>query len=122
MSVASSNEAGDKDIGPKRKSDLVPRIVYALISAAAVAIVSWLFRGAEWTIRDANSSGNGGIVISAAIPFAIGVATALVSGLRALDGALTFSVLGVHVRGASAMLIAWIASFGALITAFRVLC
>lgn len=54
-------------------------------------------------------------------PFAILVATILVSGARAVDGQLSGSLLGVELRGAAATLLAWLLVFLAVVFAIRAL-
>jgi hypothetical protein len=54
-------------------------------------------------------------------PFAILVATILVSGARAVDGEFGGSLLGVELKGAAATLLAWLSVFFAVILAIRTL-
>lgn len=54
-------------------------------------------------------------------PFAILVATTLVSGARAVDGEFGGSLLGVELKGAAAILLAWFIVFLAVVLAIRAL-
>ncbi|MGI3899314.1 MAG: hypothetical protein ACRYGP_31205 [Janthinobacterium lividum] len=54
-------------------------------------------------------------------PFAILVATILVSGARAVDGEFGGSLLGIELEGAVATLLAWLSIFLAVVLAVRTL-
>lgn len=55
------------------------------------------------------------------IPAAILLATALVAGVRAIDGDIRLTVLGTDRRGAGATLVSWLTIFAAVVIAIRAL-
>ena len=49
------------------------------------------------------------------------LATALVTGLRAIDGEMTFELIGIKATRAGALLVGWLAAFVVIVLSFHAL-
>lgn len=98
------------------------RVVHGMIAVASIAglvALGWYGTASLGPSGAVLLERHGPCVIG--VPFAVGVATALVSGIRALDGELQFEVLGKKTAGAGATLIGWAATFSTIALAARAL-
>lgn len=98
------------------------RVVHGLISVASIAglaALGWYCLATLGPSGAALLDRHGPCVIG--VPLAVGVATALVGGVRALDGELQFELLGLKAAGAGATLIGWVTTFSTVALAVRAL-
>ncbi len=108
---------------PLPATDIGARVAYGVLSSLSLLV----FAGVGWrgvaTLDGAVLAGlvsrHGPAVIG--VPLAAVVATGLIGGLRAIDGKLRITLLGLEAEGAGAALLGWIAVFLAIILAVRAL-
>jgi hypothetical protein len=104
-------------------SEIGARIAHGVLASPSLLIVAGLVCRAASKLDGAVLadliSRHGPAVIG--MPFAAAIATGLVSGVRAIDGKLRISLLGLEIEGAGAALLGWIAAFSAIILAIRAL-
>lgn len=106
---------------PPVTSGKAARIAYAAIAILALsASILSVYLGLRGMLtRDWNEllQQHGPAVLG--IPLATGVATVLVSALRALDGPFRVDFLGLKVEGAAALVAAWVLAFIAVAAMIR---
>jgi len=102
--------------GGERKAHLALAVVSLVLLAVAGAIGLWRTDASAAALA---LSQHGPALIGT--PAAILLATALVSGARAIDGEFGMSLLGVELKGGAALLAAWLVVFTAIVLAIRAL-
>lgn len=99
------------------------RVAYGVISIVSVVLLTGLCGVGLWHLQSAALSALLSEHTPALIgmPVAVLIAIILVSGARVIDGHLDFSILGIGVKGACAVLLAWLAIFTSIVLAIRAL-
>ena len=97
--------------------------IYAIVAVASLGLLAGLcvigLHRLDAQTKATLSSQHGPALVGT--PFAILVATILVSGARAVDGEFGGSLLGIELKGAVATLLAWLSVFLAVVLAIRML-
>jgi hypothetical protein len=108
---------------PPPATDISARVAYGVLASLSLLVLAGVgWRGGatlDGAVLADLVARHGPAVIG--VPLAAVVATGLIGGLRAIDGKLRVTLLGLEAEGAGAALLGWIAVFSAIILAVRAL-
>jgi len=111
--AATPSSQGKKNTAPKLATWRMARWIHAGVAVAALLLsilAVWRAHSAITPEAWSNLLDQHGPALIG-IPIAVGVATILVSSLRAVDGPLRIEFLGLRAKGAGATVLYWLLAF-----------